>query len=48
VEDDSASGVHRLSRDIYTDPEILELEMKHLFEGNWIYLVRTPASGHCR
>jgi benzoate/toluate 1,2-dioxygenase subunit alpha len=38
LEDDSASGVHRLSRDIYTDPEIFELEMKYLFEGNWIYL----------
>ena len=38
VEDDSARGVHRVSRDIYTDPEIFELEMKYLFEGNWIYL----------
>jgi benzoate/toluate 1,2-dioxygenase subunit alpha len=27
VEDDSASGVYRVSRDIYTDPEIFELEM---------------------
>jgi benzoate/toluate 1,2-dioxygenase subunit alpha len=38
VEDDSAGGVHRVSRDIFTDPEIFELEMKYLFEGNWIYL----------
>jgi benzoate/toluate 1,2-dioxygenase alpha subunit len=38
VEDDPASGVHHVSHDIYTDPEIFELEMKHIFEGNWIYL----------
>jgi benzoate/toluate 1,2-dioxygenase subunit alpha len=38
VEDDSASGVHRVSRDIFTNPGIFELEMKHIFEGNWIYL----------
>jgi Rieske [2Fe-2S] domain/Acyl-CoA dehydrogenase, C-terminal domain len=38
VADDSASGVHRVSREIFTDPEIFELEMKHIFEGNWIYL----------
>jgi benzoate/toluate 1,2-dioxygenase alpha subunit len=38
MEDDPASGVYRVSRDIFTDPEIFELEMKHIFEGNWIYL----------
>jgi benzoate/toluate 1,2-dioxygenase subunit alpha len=38
VEDDPASGVYRVSRDIFTDPQIFELEMKHIFEGNWIYL----------
>jgi benzoate/toluate 1,2-dioxygenase alpha subunit len=38
VEDDSASGVHRVSREIFTDPDIFELEMRHIFEGNWIYL----------
>ena len=38
VKDDAASGVYRVGRDIFTDPEIFELEMKHIFEGNWIYL----------
>jgi benzoate/toluate 1,2-dioxygenase alpha subunit len=38
VDDDPASGVYRVSHDIFTDPEIFELEMKHIFEGNWIYL----------
>src|SRR3982074_202682 len=38
VADDSARGVHRVNREIFTDPQIFELEMKHIFEGNWIYL----------
>jgi benzoate/toluate 1,2-dioxygenase alpha subunit len=38
VEDDPPSGVYRVSRDIFTDPQMFELEMKHIFEGNWIYL----------
>ena len=38
VEDNSRAGPYRVMRDIFTDPEIFELEMKHIFEGNWIYL----------
>ncbi|OYX14545.1 MAG: benzoate 1,2-dioxygenase large subunit [Rhizobiales bacterium 32-66-8] len=38
LEDDAASGVFRVARDIFTDPELFELEMTHIFEGNWIYL----------
>jgi benzoate/toluate 1,2-dioxygenase alpha subunit len=38
VQDDPARGVYRVSRDIFTDPETFELEMKYIFEGNWIYL----------
>src|SRR5689334_15426394 len=38
VQDDPANGVYRVSRDIFTDPQIFEIEMKHIFEGNWIYL----------
>lgn len=37
--DDPVSGDHRLNRGIYTDPEIFELEMKHIFEANWVYVV---------
>ena len=36
--DDAATGAYQVGRDIFTDPEIFELEMKHIFEGNWIYL----------
>ena len=38
VEDNAREGAYRVARDIFTDPEIFELEMKHIFEGNWIYL----------
>jgi hypothetical protein len=38
LDDDPASRTYRVGRDIFTDPEIFELEMKHIFEGNWIYL----------
>ena len=26
------------NREIFIDPELFELEMKYIFEGNWIYL----------
>lgn len=32
------NGIHRVNRSIFTDEELFELEMKHIFEGNWIYL----------
>jgi benzoate/toluate 1,2-dioxygenase alpha subunit len=38
LEDDAERGVFRVARDIFTDPELFELEMKYIFEGNWIYL----------
>jgi benzoate/toluate 1,2-dioxygenase alpha subunit len=37
-EEDLEKGHYRVARDIFTDPELFELEMKHIFEGNWIYL----------
>jgi len=38
VEDNADKGIYRVDRNIFTDPEIFELEMRHIFEGNWIYL----------
>ena len=32
------AGLFRCKRNIFTDPELFELEMKHIFEGNWIYM----------
>ena len=36
--EDVAAGQHRLNRAAFTDPALFDLEMKHIFEGNWIYL----------
>ena len=38
VQDDAESGNYRCKRNIFTDPALFELEMKHIFEGNWIYM----------
>ena len=38
VIDDPDAGVFRTNRRIFTDEDVFELEMKHIFEGNWIYL----------
>lgn len=38
VQDDPENGIFRARRDMFTDEELFELEMKHIFEGNWIYL----------
>ncbi len=38
VVDDPATGAFRCRRDMFTDPDLFELEMKHIFEGNWVYL----------
>ncbi|WP_423785731.1 benzoate 1,2-dioxygenase large subunit [Halopseudomonas pelagia] len=36
--EDKEKGLFRCNREIFTNPELFELEMKYLFEGNWIYL----------
>ncbi len=36
--EDKAAGDFRLNRSVFTDEELFELEMKYIFEGNWIYL----------
>lgn len=38
VEDDPKNGVFRCRRDVFSDDSLFELEMKHVFEGNWIYM----------
>ena len=36
--EDKEKGDYRLHRSAFTDQALFELEMKHIFEGNWIYL----------
>lgn len=38
VEDDHEAGTFRCRRDIFTNEDLFELEMKHIFESNWVYL----------
>lgn len=38
VDENPETGVYRCRRDIFTDPDLFELEMQHIFEGNWIYM----------
>lgn len=38
VQDDPDAGVFRCRRDIFTNAELFELEMKHIFESNSVYL----------
>ena len=32
-----ADGVYRIARDMFTEPELFDLEMEMIFEKNWIY-----------
>ncbi|EAQ23010.1 MULTISPECIES: benzoate 1,2-dioxygenase large subunit [unclassified Roseovarius] len=38
VQEDAEAGIFRARRDMFTDEELFELEIKHVFEGNWIYM----------
>ena len=38
VVEDPEKGIYRARRNMFTDPDLFELEMKYIFEGNWIYL----------
>lgn len=38
VQKDEAQGLYRCKREMFTSPELFDLEMKYIFEGNWVYL----------
>ena len=38
VEENPVTGAFRCRRDIFTDPELFELEMATIWEGNWIFI----------
>jgi benzoate/toluate 1,2-dioxygenase alpha subunit len=35
---DKENGIYQCNRGIFTDEALFELEMKAIFEGNWVYL----------
>lgn len=38
LQHDVAKGLYRHNRESFTNPELFELEMKYIFEKNWVYL----------
>ncbi len=38
VVENPEKGVYQCRRDIFTDPDLFDLEMTHIFEGNWVFL----------
>ena len=38
LHDDTEQGVFSVRRDIFTNPEIYDLEMEYIFESNWVFL----------
>ena len=38
IDDRPADGVFRINRAIFRDPELFDLEMRHIFEGGWVFL----------
>lgn len=38
LEKNVTEGLYRHNRESFTNPEIFELEMKYIFENNWVYL----------
>ncbi len=38
LEEDPEQGIYRCKREMFTDPRLFDLEMEHIFEGNWLYL----------
>ena len=38
LQDDGQKHIYRLDRTAFTDEELFELELKYIFEGNWVYL----------
>lgn len=38
IDDRPDEGIFRVDRAIFTDPDVFELEMRHIFEGGWVFL----------
>jgi benzoate/toluate 1,2-dioxygenase alpha subunit len=38
IDDRPQQGVFRVNRALFRDPELFELEMRHVFEGGWVFV----------
>lgn len=46
IDDRPEDGVFRINRSLFNDPEIFVLEMKHIFEGGWVFLGMASQAGN--
>ena len=46
LDDRPGDGVFRVHRGVFSDPRIFELEMKYIFEANWVFLGLTSQVPH--
>jgi benzoate/toluate 1,2-dioxygenase alpha subunit len=46
IHDQPERGEFTVDRSIFTDPDIFDLEMRYIFEGNWIYLAHESQLPH--
>jgi benzoate/toluate 1,2-dioxygenase alpha subunit len=45
IQKDKEKGLYRCKREMFTSQDLFDLEMKHIFEGNWIYLAHESQVG---
>ena len=45
LQKDKEKGLYRCKREMFTSQDLFDLEMKHIFEGNWIYLAHESQVG---
>ena len=45
IQKDKEKGLYRCKREMFTNQGLFDLEMKHIFEGNWIYLAHESQVG---
>jgi phenylpropionate dioxygenase-like ring-hydroxylating dioxygenase large terminal subunit len=38
IDDRPADGIFRVRREVFTDPDIFDLEIAHIFEGTWLFI----------
>ena len=38
IDDRPENGVFRINRALFSDPDLFELELSHIFEGGWVFV----------
>ncbi len=48
IDEHPDEGVFRIHRRMFTDEAIFELEMRHIFEGGWVYVAHESPDSRTR